>query len=580
MVQKEHTVVKKQKKIGDYQLMALLLTLISCVNAWSQKPMVALTVDTKKVAPGDNITLTVTSNVEGSVKIDFPNELDVDYAIVNGMEQKMDPSGKIKTYYYMQQSGQFSKEGSYTFSAHITYKNKVYNSNKITIKVDEAVADEAPTIRSGDPVFGYIEAKKLTVYEGEPVLLNAKIISRLQIIDLEGYAPFEADKKVERHEFNNGRQFVEETKLNGKPALMFEYGKQLYIPVSTGKCKVKPFEMALRCETPLFDRVIRFKSSPLTITVKPLPGNAPASFIGGVGAFDITQTISDVSQLKSGDVFTISLTVSGVGNLHNINAPSLVLPKGCMLYGDPEREENVQFTEGGVTGAITFRYNVQVSQTGNFQFEAPAIAYFDPEKEKYVVVKGQPFSLSISTTGKQSTIVVNNDEQKNATQEFTTSSKTSTSSSSSSNTPMVLGITIPTLFLGAVLLVLFIRKKRKQQESTLENTTEKICWSPEPVCEEPAIDFWKETIAQVEDANTVAILLPKAITQLVQNRYGIKEELTRDRMFGLLNEENEDFSAVIREIIEMCDHYRYGFGVQEFPTHDLVETVREMFQLT
>ncbi len=579
MVQKEHIVVKKQRKIGEFQWMTLLLALISCANSWSQKPMVALTADTKKVAPGDNITLTVTSNVEGSVKIDFPKELDVDYAIVNGMEQKMDPSGKIKTYYYMQQSGQFSKEGSYTFSAHITYKNKVYNSNKITIKVDEAVADEAPTIRSGDPVFGYIEAKKLTVYEGEPVLLNAKIISRLQIIDLEGYAPFKADKKVETHEFNNGRQYVEETKLNGKPALSFEYGKQLYIPVTTGKCKIKPFEMAIRCETPLFDRVIRFKSSPLTLTVKPLPGNAPNCFIGAVGAFDLNQSISDVSKLKSGEVFTISLTVSGVGNLHNINAPNLILPKGCLLYGDPEREENIQFTEGGVTGNITFRYNVQVAQSGDFHFEAPAIAFFDPDKEKYVTVKGQPFSLSIGATGKQNSIVMKNNSSNTTTKEFITANEHKTSAKQSGNTPMILGITIPTLFLSSILLLLFVNKKRKQRADNLteEPTTETfIC---DPQVEETTMDYWYEVNQHASDPNHVAIFLPKAIAQLVQQRYKLKEECSRDILFARLNEENEDFSTVVREIIDTCDHYRYGFGVQEFPSHELIQTVREMFQL-
>jgi hypothetical protein len=68
----------------------------------AQKPIVALTIDKKAVSPNERVTITVTSNVESSMEIVFPQEFAVDYGIVNGMEQKADPTGKLRTYYYMQ----------------------------------------------------------------------------------------------------------------------------------------------------------------------------------------------------------------------------------------------------------------------------------------------------------------------------------------------------------------------------------------------------------------------------------------------------------------------------------------------
>ena len=110
MVQKVLQVVKEQEKIGNqWQLLLFLFTFVSQVSV-AQKPVVALTSDKKEIGTNEHLNFTITANVEGSMKIDFPVEFEVDFGVMHGMEQKMDPSGKIKTYYYMQQSGTFKKE--------------------------------------------------------------------------------------------------------------------------------------------------------------------------------------------------------------------------------------------------------------------------------------------------------------------------------------------------------------------------------------------------------------------------------------------------------------------------------------
>lgn len=574
MVQKVLQVVKVQEKTGNqWQFLLLLFTIVSQISI-AQKPVVALTSDKKEVGVDEHMGFTITSNVEGSMKIDFPVEFEVDLNVMHGMEQKMDPSGKIKTYYYMQQTGAFKKEGTYSFYAYTTYRNKVYRSNKITIKVNEA-SEEDNKVNSNDPVFGFIQCKKTSVYEGEPILLKAKVFSYINIEYLEGYSDFKADISMEEHAFPNGRVEVEQTRVNGKDALAFEYGKQLLIPVGTGKCHIKPYEMALRCHGSLFSKTMRFRSSGLTINIKPLPGNAPKDFIGAVGEYRLSQK-NPTKEVKEGDVFTLELVISGVGNLHNSNAPKLKLPKGCSVYGDPERIEDIEFTESGAEGMITYRFNIQVLEDHDLAFTAPSVSYFDPEKERYISIKGNAFTINVIPDKSFNPVVLSDPASGTHTDmvdlktQSTTTSKTKTSSSSKSK--LWVGIVAPTSLLGLLFLFLAVRKRKKKETekitvSEAEDLPRKPVFLNEAKQEAPSapVDYWKDAEMHLEEPSVFAILLPKAIIQRIEQCERCNFQ-SREKAFDRLLDTNPEIAKGLREIIEMCDQYRYGFGAEHLET--------------
>ncbi len=577
MVQKVLQVVKEQEKTGNqWQLLLLLFTFVSQISV-AQKPLVALTSDKKELGANEHLSFTVTANVEGSMKIDFPVEFEVDLNIMHGMEQKMDPSGKIKTYYYMNQTGTFKKEGTYSFYAYTTYRNKVYRSNKITIKVNEA-SEEDNKVNSNDPVFGFIQCKKTCVYEGEPILLKAKVFSYINIEYLEGYSDFKADISMEEHAFPNGRVEVEQTRVNGKDALAFEYGKQLLIPVGTGKCHIKPYEMALRCHGSLFSKTMRFRSSGLCINIKPLPGNAPKDFIGAVGEYRLSQK-NPTKEVKEGDVFTLELIISGVGNLHNSNTPKLKLPKGCSIYGDPERIEDIEFTESGAEGMITYRFNIQVLEGHDLAFNAPSISYFDPEKEKYLSIRGNAFKVNVIPDKSFNPIVLSDPTSGTHTDmvdlktQKTTTSKTKTESSSKSK--LWVGIVAPTSLLGILFVFLAARRRKKKETeeiaiSDLDELPKKPIFLNETKTESPveAIDYWKDVERHMEDPSVFAILLPKAIIQRIEQCEKCNFQ-SREKAFDRLVDTNPDIAKGLREIIEMCDQYRYGFGAEHLETKEI-----------
>lgn len=572
---------RKQRKTGN--LLLLLACFLPGLGAYlfAQKPMVSLTVSDKNVAPDESITFTVTSNLNGAVKIDYPAEFSVDYSLSSGMEQKLDPStGKIKTYYYVQQSGFFRKEGTYSFNAIVTYQGNKYKSNKLTITVseDEEEDDANAGYNSKDPIFGVIQPQKNSVYEGECVLVKAKVFSRYEIYFLEGYKPFKADKNAEEHVFQNQRQMVEETRLNGKAMLTFDYGKQLIFPIATGKCKIKPFEMALRCRTAFFDKTVAFKSSSAVLNVKPLPDGAPKTFIGGVGRFKLAQELGKTT-IKQGDVFTLTLVVSGLGNLHNINPPVLNLPKGCIIYGDPEKKEDFQFTEEGVDGTMTFLYNIQVGTSGKVQFPAQAISYFDPELEKYVTVKAEAFVLDVEKDASFSPVADHTQKPSNHQDlGIKQGGAPKVAEDKNDKTTLIISIATPVCLLGLLLFLFIGKKKRREEHPTAivsETTTAEPVFfnAPKPL----ESDFWKMASDAVGDANQFAILLPKAIIQRIEKRFR-SEFLTREKALLLVNEQNHDTATSLRQIIDACDHFRYGFGGTELDSSDLFGRAKALLE--
>lgn len=586
---------KRQIKTGNWWL--LLTALLPCIGGCllAQKPLVSLTINDKTIAPNTPVTVTVTTNLNGTVKVDYPIEYAVDYGMMNGMEQKLDPStGKIQTIYYVQQAGFFRKSGTYSFYAYVKYKGKNYKSNQLTVKVNDEEENDNSTVgfNSKDPIFGIIQAEKTTVYEGEPILLKAKVYSQLEIYFLEGYSPFKADKNAEEHIFENQKYEVERSKLNGKNVLTFEYGKQLLFPVGTGKCNIQPFEMALRCRGTIFDKTLSFRSSSSTINIKPLPNGAPKDFIGAVGVYTFSQELGKQKGLKEGDVFTLILTVNGLGNLHNSNAPILKLPTGCVVYGDPEREDSFSYTEDGVEGFITYRYNIQLNTGGKIHFQAPSISYFNPNSESYTTVKGKPFSLDVepnpvaqSIVDRSTPALLHSDKGLKVIAE--NQGRESTWGVESPSTSLLVGVTAPIFVLG--LLFLFFKRKRKDPSAgpgtSVQNNDEKnpssLSSFPEPKsglfssCKTLAsTDYWSQLPALVYDPNLFAIVLPKAIIQRLEQHFNT-EFISREKALAVAADRNSDVAIELRKTIEVCDQFRYGFMENELDVEALLRSTTD-----
>jgi hypothetical protein len=363
--------------------------IFTCASVFGQKPVVLLEVEPQEAEFGEILTLTVKSNVQGDLDIDLPPGFVHGYNVMNGMEQEMDYStGKVITFYYMSQTGAMTKEGTYLFGpAYIKKGNKVYRSNTVNVSIkkvksEESSNGEVTSRQLKQPAFGVIQKSRNTIYEGEPLVVSAKIYSKFSPNQLENYEPFLINGVIDQHEIGqSSRIMVDEERIKGISLYSFTYDKKVIFPSGTGKIEIEPFKLLLRRG---------YESFPVTstssfITIKSLP-TPPKDFAGGVGNFSVSREISK-SKLTQGEVFTMSITVEGYGNIHNLMEPKLDLPKGFTVYGDPIVTEEYEFGPKGSEGKIIYVFNIKVSKSGNLNLPGTSFSYFDPIKEKYVSVK-------------------------------------------------------------------------------------------------------------------------------------------------------------------------------------------------
>ena len=136
------------------------------------------------------------------------------------------------------------------------------------------------------------------------------------------------------------------------------------------------------------------RSSAVHVTVKPLPADAPASFSGATGSFQLAASLSAAS-IKAGDGATLNLTVSGSGNFESVTAPRLALPADLSLF-DPEVKSEVSANASGHSvGKKTFAFPLLARAAGTFEIPALQWAFFDPRTGRYVERETRPLVLEV-----------------------------------------------------------------------------------------------------------------------------------------------------------------------------------------
>jgi len=379
-----------------------LLPLLSTV-IFAQRPIVRLEIEPKIIVIGEPITITVKSNIEGEIKIDFPNAFASGYSMMNGMEQEFDSNtGKVISLFYFSQNGTLNKEGSFTFGpATIRSGNKYYKSNTVNVTVKkEAVFNSNGEISRNQlkqTAFGIIEKNKSVVYEGEALVINSKIYSRFYATHLEDYQSYRIEGALDKHEIPSSNHLLAKNeKLNNKNYFTIQYDRNIIFPSSPGTLQINPFKLILKKD---FEG-LPIVSTGTSVKVIPLPDGQPSSFIGMVGNLTMEETLSKI-EVKKGDVISYMLKLSGTGNLQNISTPKIKLPKGIVSYGDPKITEHLDFGSKGAEGSVDFNFLLQILEDGKYTIESQEICYFDLSKEKYITLHTKEQELNGHLTSRK-----------------------------------------------------------------------------------------------------------------------------------------------------------------------------------
>ena len=273
---------------------------------------------------------------------------------------------------------------------------------------------------SGKDLFIRVIPSKKSAYVGEQVVLTYKLytkvpVSSLSVERMPSYAGFWTKDITD----NNGGSLRQTSEyINGIEYTAAEIQKIVVVPQRSGTLPIDP--MIIECiaqirtesnrqrsmdpfeaffNDPFFNRNIanvkkELTSQTLNLEVKSLPENGkPASFAGAVGNFNFKSEI-DKTELNTNEAFTLTLTVSGTGNVELLQMPTPVFPPDFEVY-DPKITMNVNNNANGLSGTKKAEYLVIPRRAGNFTVPAVEFSYFDPSKGAYQTLSSQPYEIKV-----------------------------------------------------------------------------------------------------------------------------------------------------------------------------------------
>jgi len=177
-------------------------------------------------------------------------------------------------------------------------------------------------------------------------------------------------------------------------------------PTVLGEVEIAPAEISN--EGDVFSRSFTIQTQPKTITVQPLPGDAPASFSGAVGNFTIMAE-SDIQHTKINDAVTLTITISGEGNLDTFADPQWEVDPMWRAF-DSQAETDIQSQSGVISGTRTINQVLVPTMGGEFTLPSIQFSYFDPRLEAYQTVETEPIKVYVEQSD-QLTAPIAIDEQ-------------------------------------------------------------------------------------------------------------------------------------------------------------------------
>jgi hypothetical protein len=125
---------------------------------------------------------------------------------------------------------------------------------------------------------------------------------------------------------------------------------------------------------------LRLRTEGQRIDVRPLPP-APPGFGGAVGRLAL-ETELQPRQIHLGEAATLTVRLSGTGNLQGIREPRISPPAGLTVF-PPQQEGRDEVSGTTVRGSRVWRYVVVADRVGRYRLQSPEIPYFDPESGHY-----------------------------------------------------------------------------------------------------------------------------------------------------------------------------------------------------
>lgn len=392
-------------------LILLALSLFLACPALGKDPVsVELATEHTAVGEGEDFQLQVT--VHGSRDAKQPiianaEAFEVQQTGTTSQVQIINGSTSLATTFLFQATPK--RPGTFTIGpARLTVDGKTVESGTLAIQVVKGATQ--PAKESPFRVAAEIDEK--APYVGQQIVYTFRFFSRgrltgaqLSFPDFNGFLKEELEKQKEYETVQDGARWsVTEIKL----ALFPQTAGALTIGPATlhGNAVVEgtrrrrgnsPFDQffdddffGMRGEV----KRITLRTPPLAVAVHEVPeAGKPAGYAGLIGSFQARALLSK-SDVAVGDSVTLTVELSGTGNVRDARLPDLKL-EGLKVYDD-QPVVKTAVSDGHLGGTKTFKKALVPLKAGTVTVPAIRIPYFDPKAKTYRVAETPPLGLTVA----------------------------------------------------------------------------------------------------------------------------------------------------------------------------------------
>lgn len=195
---------------------------------------------------------------------------------------------------------------------------------------------------------------------------------------------------------------VEMVEIDGERFRRVAVLRRALFPLRAGATELESAKIQLGVRVPdstfgsMFfqNEIWRRDSNPVALTVRELPAGAPPGYSGAVGDLALTTALEPTS-VTAGDAATFTVTLSGVGHVQGLPAPTLPELPGLRTFPPQQRnEESLAGTR--VRGRRSWSYVLVPETTGEYALPEIEVPYFDPDAGEYRVARAPVSVLAVS----------------------------------------------------------------------------------------------------------------------------------------------------------------------------------------
>ena len=550
----------------------LILCALMSLSTYAQTPELVASVSKNKLGLNQRVKIQFTINKQGADNFQAPNFKN--FQIVSGPSQSISQS-------WVNGNASFSQSYNYIIkplkkgeflipAASIKLNNKILTSKAVKVIVLDPVEipkdPNDPNYIAQQNVHLVAEISKSSPYVGEGIYVEYRLyvsqnisVRDFSYTDSPQYNGFwNQDIKIRGLTTQNGT-------YNGEQYRYVVLQKALLIPTKSGKLTIDPIEMDIVIGVPtgrgdFFGNPIvknvtkSFASAKKFIRSKELPiEGKPESFNGAVGDFNFIVS-SSKNILKSNETATVSVKVTGNGNLKLFELPEIKTPSELEVF-TPEQKEKINVTSRGIRGSVTKNYTVVPQFKGKYKVPSTEFSYFDLKEKKYVRLTSEDIFVDV-LEGKE--LVTDSDVASNAKKDIVvtganfryiqTSSTFSLANESGFYTSKFyyLILILPLLFIPIGIVI--AKRNDARNNDVLGNKLRKA--------DRLAKKYLSEAKKQLGTKEAFYVALEKALHNYLKAKLRIEtSDISKEKITELLNRKSVNESTIhsFIEVFNSCD---------------------------